>query len=247
MRVRTVLAALTLVTVAALSGCGGDDGSSSSATTLTKQQATEALLSLDDLGDGFKVAEDDDDDDSSMGCLDDFEGIDDVVGEPTVEAEADYEADTEISLPGVLSAVASFESDAPAKKGMSEIRKALTDCTEVEQTDDDGTQFRLTIASDDKKAGPEADDQVNLSANGTVTTQGLTVPMAVHMSIIRVANHVTMSGIVTMGEEAREDADEIAAAALARIVAVIEGDPVPKQSLDLDEVDMSQLFGSGAA
>ncbi len=247
MRTRTAVTALTLVFVAALSGCGADDGESPSVTVLTKEQATEALLSLDNFEDGFKVAEDDDEDDSSMGCLDDFESIDDVVNEPAVEAERDYEADTEISLPGVFSAVASFDTDAPAKKGMSEVRKALADCTEVAETDDDGSRFELTIATDDEKAGAEADDQVNLSATGTVTVQGLTLPMAVHLSIIRVGNHVTMSGIVTMGEDARSDADEIAAAALARLVAVIEGDPVPAQTLELDEVDMSQLFGNGDA
>src|SRR5689334_3441935 len=97
MHARTVFSALTLVAVAALSGCGSGSDGGGSADVLTKAEAKDALLSLDELGDGFKVAPDDDDeDDSSMGCLDDFEGVDKVVDEPAREAEQDYEADDEI-------------------------------------------------------------------------------------------------------------------------------------------------------
>jgi len=248
MRARTVFTALTLVAVAVLSGCGsGSDAGGDSAKVLTKTQAKDALIGLDELGDGFRVAKDDGDDESSMGCLDKFEGVDKVVKKPKTDVEVDYEADTDIALPGVFTGLASFDSVAEAEKGMDEVRKALEDCTAVDETDKDGAHFKLTIASDDDKAGPQADEQINLSATGTLATDGITVPMAVHFAMIRIDNHVAMTGLATVSEDARADADEIAEASLARFAAVVDGKTAPKQTLKLDEVDISDFLGAGGA
>ena len=247
MRKRIVLSALSVLAVIAVTGCGSSSSGSADVTVLSKAEAKKSLIGLDELGKGFRVSKDDEDDDSSMGCLDNFDGVDKVVKEPATEAEVDYEADSDIGLPGVFTAVASFKSLAQAEKGMAAVRKALKDCTAVDETDKDGAHFKLKISTDDDKAGPRADDEVNLNATGTIQTEGIEAPMAVHFALIRVDNHVIMNGIATVAEDARDEAKEIAEVSLSRFVAVLDGKPVPDQTLHLDKVDVSDILGGGAA
>jgi len=250
MRTRTVISALALVALAALSGCGSDSGDEkgSAEHVLTKAEIKSALLSLDDLGDGFRVDEDaDDEDDSSLGCLDEIDEID-TVADPARDDEVSYEADSDFALPGVFSSIASFKTTATAEKGMAELRKVLDDCTSIDETDEDGARVRLRITTDDEKVGADADEQINIKASGNIEVEGFTLPMAFQMSLIRIDNQAALAGFVTVSEDASKEAAKIIDAAFTRFAPVAQGKAAETPSpLDLEQVDLADFLPAGAA
>lgn len=257
---RTATATLALALALGLTGCGEDKdkdsddspNANSSQTAddlkvLTVAEAKKALISLDDIDGDFKKHVDDDDDDSSMGCLDDLDKIDSDDTDAEAKAEAEYEADSEAGLPLVFSSVASLKDAEEVAKTMDEFRDAVENCTEIDETDEDGTVIKLKIQTTSGKTSDEVTDQINLSATGTFTIQGsLTVPFSMHISIIQLDNNVALAGVGTISDDATDDADAVNEVALEKLLAVIKGETADPDKLDLHIVTENDIL-QGAA
>jgi hypothetical protein len=79
-----------------------------------------------------------------------------------------------------------------------------------------------------------------------MTTHGFTVPMAVHFSLVRIANDVEESGIATISRDGRADAAKLSRAALAKLAAVVARRTVPKAVLHIEPVDINDYLTSPA-
>lgn len=219
---RTTLAAplLALSLVAALGACSGsEDGSGGGSDLLTEAEAGEALLTLEDVGEGFEevTPEDDDEEETGLGCLDAIELAD---ADADVEAEAQFDATNDVGLPSVLSSVASFEEQGALEDALESFRSALEDCTSVDETDADGTRFTLDIATDDT-AAEGVDEQLNLVATGTVLAGELEVPFGFWVSVVRIGNDGAFVGYVDVDASAGEQRiAELTGLAVDKLTAV---------------------------
>ncbi|GAB4010285.1 hypothetical protein [Nocardioides ultimimeridianus] len=259
---RIPLAALAVTSALALAGCGTNTSmgargdipagpatsaatSSAPATTpgpssiLTKAQAANAVISLADLGSGFKVDHDKSDGSSDLGCLDDIdkllkqEGAGDDHSTAATEREAQYKAATQISMPFVLSSVDSERSTTQIQLGFSQIERALRTCRRVDTTDDSGAHLQLAVTTD-RSVSNGADDQLNLSATGRMSLPGpngqtITVPFYLRVDFAQVGNNLAMVGYGSMvpRSEGDQDAEGLTEFAVARLKAVATGTTVP--------------------
>jgi hypothetical protein len=226
LRRRASAVAVLVAASGLLVACGddSDDGSGgSSVVVLDDDQVKEALLTLDNLPDGWvESSEDDGDDDDAPGCLADLDDLEGTDSES--DAHVDFEIDDELGLPALTNGVASFNSERDVTEAMDKLRDAFEDCDHVDYTDpDDGTEIVLDLAIDDEKSSPAVDDQFNLTATGTITN-GLEFPFGLWVSVARVDNHTTTVMITDLSEDTESMLDPYTTIAVDRLVAVINGE-----------------------
>lgn len=241
---RGACAALAAVAAGALlAACGGgadggsDDGSdggagASPAVVLDESQVEAALLTIDDLPDGWAINPDasdvldgDDGDGDGKGgapgCLGEVE--DGETFEPLAESSVEFEVDDGFGVPALSSSVATFASEDEVSDQMDKLREVLSDCDPIDYTDpDDGTQISLTFETDDEPSSPDVDEQLNLTATGTISS-GLEFPFSLWMSVARIGNNTTSVMITDLGDEAGEALDPYTAIAVDRLLAVLDG------------------------
>ncbi len=225
-RRRAATVAVLVVASGLLGACGDDsDGGSggSSVVVLDDDQVKEALLTLDNMPDGWAVSPDDEDDDEDApGCLAKLGDAE----EPDSESKAnvDFEVDDEFGVPALSNGVASFRSERAVTQAMDAFRDAFEDCEHIDYTDpDDDTKIVLDFDSDDEKSSPDVDDQFNLTATGTVSN-GLEFPFGLWVSVARVDNHTTTVMITDLSEDSESMLDPYTKMAVDRLVAVINGE-----------------------
>lgn len=242
-----VLGTIAAVVLAAtvLTGCGSDatstvasevpSGTSTEAaqiTVLTTKQATSALLTGQNLGGGFTVADSHDaDENESLGCLDVLDDGEDDPTAVTVTKERTFDAVSRVRLPSLTTGIYSYDDIAPASDPFEATLTALEGCTKVDETRKDGVRIRLGVSTDSDTATPDADEQLNLTATGSITSRGSTVPFGVWASVVRIDNHV-VSVIYTDLDVATgaDSTDALTRAAVGRLVAVLAGEE-PSQTL----------------
>lgn len=229
-----------LIAVAALAamcgvlvGCGGGSGDGeggSSVVVLTNDQIEKALLTLDNMPDGWTTSsEDHDDDEDAPGCLANLDDVDSAA-DSEADAEAEFEVDDDFGLPALANSVASFKTDREVSDAMDAMRDAFSDCNHLEYTDpDDGTEIVLDFSTDDEKSTSDVDDQFNLEATGSISA-GLEFPFGLWLSVVRVDNHTTLVMISDLSDEGGSLLDPYVQIAVDRLVAVIDGEePVATQ------------------
>lgn len=201
---------------------------------LTPAAAREALLTVENLSADFAVddaAEDGDDDAQSWGCLD-FDDISSGAESDgdEVEAEVEYAATPEPGLPGIFHLVTSAPSVEHATEAMDTMAAVMRACRRVDTTDD-GTGWEFDVSSDEEAWATDADQQVNLHAQGSTSSEGLTLPVSIHLSVVRIGNAVSMVGFFDMSADVSTPARAVADAAARRLSAVVSGEapetPVP--------------------
>jgi hypothetical protein len=235
-RTSTALAGLAAIALLA-AGCGDDSGSGGGGNdveTLSQEQVEQALLTIDNLGPGFVVAEEDDDeedeDDSGLGCLfSDIEEspLDKLAEDDNVEAEVEYEFQAEIPSPGVQHSISSSpEVDPDDEDVLQPIVDAIDGCTEVDETDDEGNVLDLAVSYDTEISDEKADEQVNLFAEGTMTTpDGVEVPISFRFAFTRLDNNLSMLGVFTVFDDNGGPLfDAYQQIAVDRLAAVIDGE-----------------------
>ena len=221
------VASLALVSVLAV-GCGddsdGDNGNDSgeSASTLSQDQLNQAVIPVEVLGTEWtEEPEDDEDDSSALGCLSEIDQVTEDI-EPESEIEKTY-AEGEIGLPQVQSAVATFEDEQEFAEAFDAVQAAMTECTNAEGTDEEGTVYDLAVTTDET-AAEGVDDQLNLVASGSITAaDGQELGLSVHMTMARVANHVTLVATTDLGDET-ELHGALTDIGIDRLIAVIAGE-----------------------
>lgn len=216
-------------------GCGGSEGSGSSNDTepLTQEQATAALLTLDNLGKGYRKASGDDSaaDMEDMGCLSQLDKLDKA--EAATKAEADFEHTGGLGTPAVTTQVSSFEQTGDLIGTMDEFRDTLADCTQVEFSED-GATMTLDLTTDEEKSTSDVDDQINVHGTGTVSAEGLELPMGMSFALARVDNHLTLVGVVDLGDAGARLLDTYTEIAVDRLVAIAADEEPPSVTADVD-------------
>lgn len=234
---RSTAATAVLLLAASLTACGKDDKADDdgdrfeSPAALSRSEVGKALLTLDNVGPGFSVApedDDDDDDDTSLGCFTDIAKNDDkgpftdsAKKDDSVEAEIEFEYNTQLKTPGVFNNISSSPSW-NGKDVFKPVADKLEDCTEVHETDKDGTTYDLTIDTDSDTTLDDVDEQLNITADGNVSSKGFKLPVTFDFVFYRVDNHAGWVGTVEFGDSGI-DADEYAEISLHRLQAVIDG------------------------
>ncbi|MFL6060687.1 MAG: hypothetical protein ACJ72E_05615 [Marmoricola sp.] len=238
--------ALTLALGAALTGCGSSGGSTTK--VMTAGQVATSVIALEDLGTGFKVdSSPDDNSKTNFGCLEGLDSLDKNKIKAPRSKETDYAADSEIGVPAVFSKVGSFATADTAASILTKFKAAVDGCTSVDATDTDGFHVKLTVTTDETTSGPGATRQVNMTASGTGTTQGLTFPFGIRMSAIQVGNDITLVGFVSFGNDIKPEADKICSIALERLVAVLDGKKPSPAPANLHVVTESEILGGGSS
>ncbi|SDO66103.1 hypothetical protein SAMN05192576_0213 [Nocardioides szechwanensis] len=202
-RTRLLTAALTLGL--ALTACGGnsedDENEPDPASqVLTQELADGALLTLDDVGEGFvDSTQPEDDEDSDLGCL---SGIDDLDAGTKAEVSFDAEGNAETGgvLRSVLSGVKSFDDTATVTDALKAFRTAVESCDEVNVTDPTGFNLALTVTVDDGDEIGDVDDQVRLTGTGQVST-GPTETYSYDLAFVasRIDNNLSVVGVIDLG------------------------------------------------
>jgi hypothetical protein len=244
--------ALALSLGAALTGCGSSGGGGGHGSTapkvLTAAQAASSVIALEDLGTGFKVdTSKDDDSKTNFGCLDGLDSLDKTKVKAPRSKEIDYAAASDIGVPAVFSKVGSFADAATAGSLLDKFENAIKGCTSVDATDSDGFHVKLTVKTDEATSGAGATRQVNMTASGTGTTQGLTFPFGIRMSAIQVGNDITLVGFVSFGTDVTPEADKVCAIALERLVAVVDGKTPSPAPANLHVITEGDILGGAAS
>jgi hypothetical protein len=199
---------------------------------LTKNQVDSALLTLADMGPGFKVdpdATNEDDDDDEFGCISDLDAP--GVSSPTIaEAMVGFEAE-EDSLPAVFNAVGTMKNEKQVKAAYNEFVAILKTCQRV-KLDEEGASLELLVSSNHDKTHKNVDYQVNVAAVGSISSEGKSVPFGVWLSWMSLDNNITLVGYANVNEnkETNRSLNAHAYNAFARLQAVMEGKPLPKAS-----------------
>lgn len=219
---RARLLSASLVLGLALTACGGSDegdeepGSGSGA--LSQEKADGALLTLEDVGEGFvdSTGPDDEDEDSDLGCLSGIEDLDDLEADTT--AEVNFDAETESSLRSVLSGVKSFEDEATPTGALEDFRASVAECDTVNVTDPSGFNLALEVTAVDGETIGDVDDQVHLTGTGQVST-GPTQTYSYDLVYVvsRVGNNLSVVGVIDLGVKGEDVAESLTETAIERL------------------------------
>jgi hypothetical protein len=212
-----------LAVVAALTACQSDGGSGETGelTVLSEDQLDDVVLSEDNVGPDFTVDEGDDDDEPSPGCLGALDQVDDVTDNAN-SSEVSYAADNDFGLPSVFSGAASFESTKKVTGLIDDLESAFDDCRQVNETDDDGTTYDLVISTDTEKTSAAGDQQLNIDVNGTIGSEGLSLPFNLATALVRVDNHLLMVATGDVDEEAIGLVEPLTEIAISRLQSVLD-------------------------
>jgi hypothetical protein len=226
------VAVLALVATSA-AGCGGDDKSDSSSDSdssssagavseLSEDQLGQAVLQPENLGDGWTQTPSDDSDDSSPGCLAEVQAITDSVDE-AAKVSFDYTYG-DAGIPLVTSSASAFDDQDTLVQAFDEVKNKLAACSTVTGTDADGTAYDLTMSYDDT-ATDGVDDQVNLTLEGSITTNGTDTAIAERITMVRLGPNVATTAMLNLGDSSAVGAfDSYQQIAIDRIVAITNGD-----------------------
>lgn len=223
---RRFTAASAVALALVVTGCGGDGGSGGAEenSPLSQEQADTALLTEANLGEGFVVNPDEDEDDSEgLGCLSFIADLGKSEDAATT-AEIDYEFESELGNPAVISIIESYDDTDSAEALVETLRGGLEGCDAVDYEDEDGSTFSLDVATDDEQTADGTDDQLNLTASGTIASGGMEFPFTLALSLARVGQHLTMVGVTDLGSSSSVDVDAYTQIAVDRLAAVAAGD-----------------------
>lgn len=217
---RATAAAVALALSLALAACGSDDSEPTddtttaattdeptpdeSATVLTEDEMTSALLTPEDLPGGY-VLDPDDGDDSSNGfqgsCLEDVSNLTD---QPEFEAdekvEASFVLEGDAGQSSVKSQVQSYADQEQVVTAIELFSSTVAACPTATGTDDDGLSYDLEVQSDQTVSLSGVDQQASVAVSGTITTQGLELPVDIGFNVARVGNNLVIISTLDVGE-----------------------------------------------
>ena len=206
LRTLALAGAACLLLSGGLTACGSfedlleDDDGSTSVDILTRKQQKRALLTLKDLGPGFRKVppkNDSGNDDFNGGCLDKMDDMDDLDGGDG--SEIAFEHQSQLDLPAVNQAVITYRhGPAAVSDEVAEFRGLMKGCRKV-QSVDDGVTLDLRVTTGAKKSAPSVDEQVNVRATGLIRGPGGNLPFGFWIAAIRIDNHVTLVSVGDVG------------------------------------------------
>ena len=173
--------ATAVVMACALTGCadagvmGGRAEPGGDATSeFSPRRVDQALLTADDLGGPFRLADDEDHEfdsgvdsyDARFGCLTALDVLDNKANDPA-DAAHEFDTGTEDAVANVLTAVISYRSVDVAEKAMDDLDRELTRCKPVDYTEpDDGTRWEMDPQADTEVRAKGGDRQTTVTGVG---------------------------------------------------------------------------------
>ena len=218
-----------------LTACGSDTPRKAAPTTtpvapLTANQVDSALLTLADMGPGFKVDPDaTNEGDDEFGCISELDAP--GVSSPTIEeGVVGFEAEKD-SLPAVFNAIGTMKNEKQVAAAYNEFIAILKTCQRVSLAED-GVSLELTVSSNHDKTHKNVDRQVNVAALGTASKDGDSVPFGVWLSWMSLDNNITLVGYANVNEnnKTNRSLNGHAYTAFTKLQAVMDGKPLPKPS-----------------
>ena len=202
---------------------GGGDAPDDSGPALTQEQIEAVVLTPENVGEawtGGPVESDEDGD--APGCFGEIETISDNL-DPLEVAEHDVEyAYGDSGVPEISSGASSYEDGNAVAQAFVDLRAVLEPCTSV--TGEDGVDYTwdLTVSYDDTPATDTIDDQINVTAYGTVTDSGgeEEIELTLHQSYVRIGKNVITVGVTDATDQSALH-DAYTRIAIDRLVAVI--------------------------
>ena len=136
--------------------------------------------------------------DARFGCLTAIDVLDKKANDPA-DASHEYDTGDTTTLTSVLTAVISYRSEKVADAAMDDFDRGLTRCKPVDETDDDGTRWKIDPQTDTKVQVDGGDRQTTVSGVGTFSGGPADVDgsLALHGTAVRVDNNVV---VVVMGD-----------------------------------------------
>lgn len=219
---RTAASSSALLLALALVACGGDSGSSEGSSdeaevrALTQEQADGALLSAEDVGEGYTELGDSEDEDQEVGCLTGLGDLSDV--EATTEAENNFELESESSRRNVLTAVNSYDDVATIEDAFADFRASLEGCESVEVTDEEsGTTLSLAVTVDEDPGLGETDEQIAITGTGSIAAPGTTYSYDLDFVVSRLGNDLAVVGLVDLAEKGEDVIDTLVETAVQKV------------------------------
>ena len=222
---RTGLCSSALVLALSLAACGGGDDSepetkADEVTVLTEDEATAALLTIDDVGEGFtESGPSEEEDDSDLGCLSGINVLSDVENETEVENNFDQESDT--ALRSVLTGVNSYVDTATIEDAFADFRTSLEGCETVDVTEESGLNINLAVTVEDEPGLGEADDQIRLDGTGSIANQGQTYSYDLTFVASRIGNNLTVVGLIDVGAKGEDVIETLTETAVGNLADAI--------------------------
>ena len=240
------LACAGILALAGLTACGSDDDPGK----VTSEDLGPAVLTVEDLSDEFQVdPETDSGEDGGMdlGCLDLSElkkGPGDLGrnnDDTDDENGAQFEASEDPGMPAVFHAVKAFPSQARAEQLLDKVAEILEDCHEIESIEE-GTTWQLDVELDRSAWARGADEQLNVIATGTSSTDEFQLPVNMSMSLVRIENAVSMLMFLDFAEDTVGAPRKLTSATAARLQAIFDGEDVPDPEPLLEDYPIGASF-----
>lgn len=241
------LACAGVLAVACLTACGSDEKPDK----VSSEDVRQALLTVEHLSDEFEVDPDDSDDDGDdgpdWGCLLDFGELDKSTDDEDEDKEDDanqvqFRASEDPGMPGVFQLVDAAPSRAKAEQLMDEVADALEGCEKVDTTDDDGTAWKFDVEFDRSTWARGADEQINVTANGSTTADEIRLPISLTMSAVRIENAVSILMFVDIAEDVVGAPRKLTNAASARLQAIVDGEEMADPQPLLEDYPIGAAF-----
>ena len=238
------LAFAGVLALGCLTACGNDDDTSG---RLDPEDVKPALLTVENLSDAFEIDPDEsgsDDDGPDWGCLFDFGPLqgDSEDEDEDDENQVQFRASEEPGMPGVIQLVDAAPSLAKAEKAMDDMAKEFDGCVEVDTTDDDGTTWQFDVAFDRSAWARGADEQINLTATGSTTSDELELPVSISLSVVRIENAVSILMFIDLADDLVGAPRALTNAASARLQAVVDGEDLAEPEPVLEDYPIGAAF-----
>ena len=101
----------------------------------------------------------------------------------------------------------------------------------------------LDVEHDRTSWAANADDQVNLTAVGTLGMDTLELPLTIELSVVRVANGVSITAFFDITDDVGSAHEDLTDAAAARLAAILSGDEPPVPEPVLEGYPIGEAFG----
>ena len=201
----------------------GGDVADDSGPALTQEQIDTVVLTPENVGDGWTGGTVESDDESDApGCFADVDAISDGL-DPIEVAERDVEYSFGDDVPQVSNGASSYQDGNAVAQAFVDLEAALAACTTVTGTDSNDNTWALDVITDTTVLSDATDDQINVTASGTLTaTDGTVYDVTLQQTYVRIGKNV-----ITIGVSDFTDQSELHAAytqiAIDRFVDVVSG------------------------
>jgi hypothetical protein len=208
------------------SGDGGDVADDSGP-ALTQEQLEVVVLTPENVGDGWTGGPVESDEDSDApGCFGEIETISDGL-DPLEVAEYDVEyAYGDSGAPQISSGASSYTDGNAVDHAFVALDTALRACTSVTGTDGDGNTWDLSVSADDTAVTDTIDDQINVTASGTLTdTAGTEYELTLQQTYVRIGKNVITIGVTDVNDQSALHAGYTQIAIDRLVVVIIDSEP----------------------